>query len=76
MAHFGSLADRRGVDHGDEMGNQVRHAWLDDEIPVLLVRWRRTDHGGWEGLIVGVTPHGPATSWVRAARLQAAEVKR
>lgn len=79
ISDFGSLAERTGgvpsaapapTDGGAPATERVRHAWLDGEVPVLVARWRRTSHGGWEGLVVGVTEHGPAATWVIAARLR------
>lgn len=73
VSEFGSLADRTRSTQPAASG-PVRHAWLDDHIPVLVADWRRGDHGSWEGLVIGAGEFGPAMTWVTAARLQAATV--
>ena len=75
QSQFGSLSDRLGDKAAGSKPSGVQHAWLDGDVPVLLVRWRQTEARVWEGLIIGVTEHGPAMCWVRAARLRAADTQ-
>lgn len=72
QSDFGSLADRVQTPSG--AGQDVRHAWLDGDVPVLLVSWRRSEHGAWEGLVMGAAAHGPAVTWVTSARLRPVSV--
>jgi len=72
ISEFGSLGDRTNRSTPDvpqPAGGPICHAWLDGDIPVLLLRWRRTE-GGWEGKCsVPATTPALATVWVIAQRL-------
>lgn len=74
VSAFGSLGDRSRHERAPEVPTRpIRHAWLDETTPVLLVRWRSTQHGSWEGLVLGASADGPAMTWVRADRLRPVE---
>ena len=77
-SQFGSLADRLGLSTAAPASavGVVRHVWVDEVVPGLVMDRRRDAAGCWEGLVVWVRDGRCCQEWIPGARISTVTVDR